>query len=169
MNWLIRLYPLRWRDRYGEEFAAVLNEQRLSVGLVLDVLGGAVDAHLHPQNRTGPTNEENGGDAMTNEMLKRCAVGGPRLSKREQTFASVFMIASALVMAGVYILLRKLYHGIPAVEAVGYASFPAIYLIYAHLAYLRKRPWLTQLAMMLASVGGMYLFMFGICVIADKL
>jgi hypothetical protein len=45
MNWLLQLYPARWRERYGEEFQAVLASQRASVGLVLDVLGGAIDAH----------------------------------------------------------------------------------------------------------------------------
>jgi hypothetical protein len=49
MKWLLQLYPARWRERYGEEFGAVLASQRASVGMVLDVLGGAIDAHLYPQ------------------------------------------------------------------------------------------------------------------------
>jgi hypothetical protein len=39
MNWLLQLYPARWRERYGEEFGAVLATQRASVGLMFDVLG----------------------------------------------------------------------------------------------------------------------------------
>ena len=49
MKWLIQLYPEAWRKRYGDEFATVLASQHASLGLVLDVLGGAVDARLHPQ------------------------------------------------------------------------------------------------------------------------
>jgi hypothetical protein len=44
--WLTRLYPLAWRIRYEEEFTALL-EQCLNSPLdVLDILLGAVDAHL---------------------------------------------------------------------------------------------------------------------------
>lgn len=44
--WLTRLYPRAWRIRYEEEFTALL-EQCLNSPLdVLDILLGAVDAHL---------------------------------------------------------------------------------------------------------------------------
>jgi hypothetical protein len=46
--WLLRLYPRAWRARYGEEFAALLAESRLSPFVVCDVLLGALDAHLRP-------------------------------------------------------------------------------------------------------------------------
>lgn len=45
-DWLVGLYPGWWRRRYGEEFEALL-EQCLHTPLdVLDILLGAVDAHL---------------------------------------------------------------------------------------------------------------------------
>ncbi len=44
---LLRLYPARWRARYGDEFAAVLDERPLGPFDVADVLLGALDAHLH--------------------------------------------------------------------------------------------------------------------------
>jgi hypothetical protein len=44
---LLRLYPARWRARYGDEFAAVLEERTLGPFDVADVLLGALDAHLH--------------------------------------------------------------------------------------------------------------------------
>lgn len=44
---LLRLYPARWRARYGDEFAAVLEERPLGPFDVADVLLGALDAHLH--------------------------------------------------------------------------------------------------------------------------
>jgi hypothetical protein len=43
---LLRLYPRRWRDRYGEEFAALLAESRPGPRLLADVLRGALDAHV---------------------------------------------------------------------------------------------------------------------------
>jgi hypothetical protein len=45
----LALYPRTWRRRYGAEFGAVLDEQRFSPGLILDVVLGAIDAHLDPQ------------------------------------------------------------------------------------------------------------------------
>ena len=44
---LLRLYPARWRDRYGDEFEVLLRERTLGPFDALDVLLGAVDAHLH--------------------------------------------------------------------------------------------------------------------------
>ena len=44
---LIRLYPARWRARYGDEFEALLAERPLGPFDVADVALGALDAHLH--------------------------------------------------------------------------------------------------------------------------
>ena len=46
---LLRLYPQRWRQRYEDEIGALVDEEPLSVGLVVDLLSGAFDAHLHPE------------------------------------------------------------------------------------------------------------------------
>src|SRR5579859_5161347 len=43
-GWLLRLYPSAWRERYGDEFAALLEAQPTSVALVLDVMRAALDA-----------------------------------------------------------------------------------------------------------------------------
>jgi hypothetical protein len=44
---LLRLYPARWRARYGDEFASLLRERPLGPFDVADVLLGALDAQLH--------------------------------------------------------------------------------------------------------------------------
>jgi hypothetical protein len=44
---LVRLYPARWRDRYGDEFEALLNERPIGPFDVADILLGAIDARLH--------------------------------------------------------------------------------------------------------------------------
>ena len=43
---LVQLYPGRWRRRYGDEFRALLDDEPLSRALVMDVLAGALGAHL---------------------------------------------------------------------------------------------------------------------------
>jgi len=45
-SFLIRLYPARWRARYGEEFAVLLEERPLGPLDVADILLGAFDAQL---------------------------------------------------------------------------------------------------------------------------
>lgn len=44
---LLRLYPARWRARYGDEFESLLAERPLGPFDVADVLLGALDAQLH--------------------------------------------------------------------------------------------------------------------------
>jgi hypothetical protein len=59
MRWLLYLYPRAWRRRYGEEFAALLERERPSLRLSLDVLLGALDAHwcLHTDGRPNRNGE----------------------------------------------------------------------------------------------------------------
>ena len=49
MKRLLGLYPKRWTERYGAELAAFIEGRPASVALVLDLLRGAIDAHLHPE------------------------------------------------------------------------------------------------------------------------
>jgi hypothetical protein len=54
MSRLVRFYPRAWRDRYEDEFLALLEARPLTSRDVLDVVWGAVDAHLHPQGDVAP-------------------------------------------------------------------------------------------------------------------
>jgi len=48
---LIRLYPREWRDRYEDEFLALLEARPPTIGDRLDIVRAALDARLHPQVR----------------------------------------------------------------------------------------------------------------------
>jgi len=61
---LLRLYPTRWRARYGEEFELVLGDRPLGPFDVADVLLGALDAHLHLRG-LGAASDHGKGFAMT--------------------------------------------------------------------------------------------------------
>jgi len=174
MKWMLRLYPAPWRERYGEEFGSVLASQHASAGLIMDVLAGAIDARLHPQIQKSDSKQINskqikGDDTMTLEMLQRCSAGGPRLSHQDRRIASWFMISSGLAMASLYIALTKIYHSAPAVQAVLYASFPFLSLVYGQAAYLRKRRWPTQAFILSAGLLVLYSVMLAACVIGAKL
>jgi hypothetical protein len=45
---LLRLYPRVWRMRYEEEMLALLESRPLAFSDCLDLIFGAIDAHLHP-------------------------------------------------------------------------------------------------------------------------
>lgn len=169
MRWLLRLYPAAWRERYGEEFGAVLASQRASVGLVLDVIGGAIDARLYPQIQHSEAKQIQGDDSMTLAMFQRCAAGGPKLSPDERRTASRLAIGTTFVMALLYLVLTKFYREAPAVQAVFWTSFLSSNIIKAQMAYLKKRSRLTHAIIVGGGILGMYAFMLAACVVAGRL
>src|SRR5258706_13024108 len=50
---LVRLYPAAWRARYGAEYVALLEAQPASPWIVLEVVYGALDAHVRALARRG--------------------------------------------------------------------------------------------------------------------
>jgi hypothetical protein len=177
MKWLLRLYPAAWRERYGEEFGAVLASQRASLGLVLDVIAGAIDAHFYPQIVTQKNSQiqqpegkqTQGGDTMTLAMFQRCAAGGPKLSPGERRIASRLAIGTSFVMALLYVMLTKLYREAPAAQAMFWSSVLAPNIIYAQMAYLKNRSRLTHAIIVGGGILGMYAFMLAVCVVASRL
>jgi hypothetical protein len=59
---LLRLYPFRWRERYGDEFLALLEQQSVTPSVIFDVALGALDAHLRAH--LSPVGETVGERAM---------------------------------------------------------------------------------------------------------
>ena len=45
-RWLVRLYPRDWRERYGEEFEALLQDGSGGVGAFVNVLWAALREHV---------------------------------------------------------------------------------------------------------------------------
>ena len=50
-RWLVRLYPQWWQQRYGAEYRALLEDLSLRPQDVLNVLLGALDAHIQLTDR----------------------------------------------------------------------------------------------------------------------
>jgi hypothetical protein len=55
---LIRCYPARWRERYGDEFMAILEEHPLGPYDVVDILLGAVDARTRSRRGRAASPDE---------------------------------------------------------------------------------------------------------------
>jgi hypothetical protein len=45
-KWLLFLYPRAWRNRYGTEFVAVLEQHRITLRTLIDIVVGAIKARL---------------------------------------------------------------------------------------------------------------------------
>ena len=57
---LIRCYPAAWRERYGDEFASILDERPLGPFDVADILLGALDARLRLHDRRAAVTQRRG-------------------------------------------------------------------------------------------------------------
>jgi hypothetical protein len=53
-TWLVTLYPRAWRRRYEEEMLALLEQHRVTLLTVLDLLFGMIRARLNPAYRDDP-------------------------------------------------------------------------------------------------------------------
>ena len=49
MSRLLRLYPAAWRERYEPELLGLLHDRPVRLRGAVDVVFGALDAHLHPE------------------------------------------------------------------------------------------------------------------------
>jgi hypothetical protein len=178
---LLRLYPARWRARYGDEFTAVLEERPLGPFDAADILLGALDAHLHLRG-LGAASEHGRGFAMSLRLGGYAAIGGVVLliiglaasSADGSDEASPWL---ALVLAGNVLLLVALV-GLSAFQAREYprlvwAAFlvPAAGTIIASLGLagmsmaVGDQPWISDLSPweiwmigLLALIGGSGLF-----------
>jgi len=57
---LIRCYPAAWRERYGDEFASILDERPLGPFDIADILLGALDARLRLRDRRAVVTQRKG-------------------------------------------------------------------------------------------------------------
>jgi hypothetical protein len=134
---LLRLYPARWRARYGDEFAALLQERQLGPFDVADVLLAALDAHLHLRG-LGSWSEHRRGFPMSLRIGAYAAIAGGALMLTGLLWASLDAADSDpgiwLFLAGMVSLL---------VALAGLSAFQA-----------REHPALVWAAFLLPAVGG---------------
>ena len=76
MNSVLRLYPRAWRERYGDELTALLEERPASPLDQLDLIRGALDARLHPQVAGAATPPEQEIPMHQRQLGVVAAIGG---------------------------------------------------------------------------------------------
>jgi hypothetical protein len=143
-RWLVRLYPRAWRERYGEEMAAMLGDMRLTPAAVIDLVAGAIDARVWPHvaaSRTVSTSEKE--KVMFTSMMKRCAAG-PELTTRQARLGAAVMLGSSLCFAVAYTLAAQRYRGSELVDAFGIMAFPASLLLSMPFTYMNGHSRFSQ-------------------------
>ena len=144
-RWLVRLYPRAWRERYGAEMSAMLEEIPLTPAAIVDLVAGAIDARVAPHrlpasHRVSPGDKET---VMFNNLMKRCALG-PGVSSYDQWLGSAVMIGSSIVFAVAYVLAAHRYRGNNLVDAFGIMAFPASLLLAMPFTHLKGHSRITQ-------------------------
>jgi hypothetical protein len=131
----LRLFPVAWRERYGGEFGALLDETRATPPVLFDVLVAAVDAHVHP---TGPRRR-------WPLMIERVRLSelvvfsswvvfvvaglafqrmteGPPFSVVASSYPAVGLAYAAIVAGAVISLLAVVAAGVPIAVAIGWTA-----------------------------------------------
>jgi hypothetical protein len=121
------LYPARWRERYGREVAALLASEPRTTRLMLDLVAGAVDAHLTPQSITGAT-------PMTHRLLCPSAA----LSPEDRFRSNVILIGGSLMFAIGCLVVSLMFPGArKAVQVLLSLLFPVALVMAGYWTYLR--------------------------------
>ena len=121
VRWLlIRCYPARWRDRYGDEFEAVLAERPLGPFDLVDILLGALDAQLRLRGR-GAHLPQGRGLSMSLRIGGIAAIVGAALLTVAGLLGTGLVlvdgaVASVLLVTGLAVLLVAL-AGLSAFQA----------------------------------------------------
>jgi hypothetical protein len=120
---LIRCYPAAWRERYGVEFEAILEERPLGPFDVADIILGALDARLRMRDRRASVTQGKG-------FSMSLRIGGIAAILGAATLATGWVLGSGLVagtqdagpLAGILLLVGM---GLLLVAIAGLTAFQA--------------------------------------------
>ena len=146
---LLRLYPRAWRDRYGDEFLALVGEGPLGLQQIIDIVSGAIDARLSSEVRataisSGHATQLEGGAAVIHSLKSLCIHDKPAvLSKRDAWIGAGVMIAGSILLSGLGIAIDRAGFDTLA-DAVMAAAFPVSVLLTMPFTFVKGQPWKAQ-------------------------
>ena len=141
---LLLLYPPAWRARYTDEFVETIGAHPFSVGLLVDVVAGAIDAWLHPEFVTAaaarPAAAPKGERAMIGRMLKlRCTGYGPEISTQDAWKGAGVMIALTIAFTLAWMWAHITTDDNAYVDSFAVMPFLAAYLLSMPFTSLKGR------------------------------
>lgn len=149
LNTILRLYPSEWRIRYEEEFAALIEQNHLSLLDIGDIAFGALDAHMRPQVAATHVNSERSLFMNSASFTKWSGMAG--------------MAGSVLVLLGLVgtsIFSDKeypyTYNGLDIMSSLFFVTGVALTLLFAAgfaLTYARRIGGLGQAGLLVTLIG----------------
>jgi hypothetical protein len=98
MTWLLRLYPPRWRRRYGAELDDLVAAQPFSLSGAIDLIAGAIDAWIHPEF-VPPASDSKDVPVIAQLMQLKCAGYGPGITHADRVKHTTINLAGTLALA----------------------------------------------------------------------
>jgi hypothetical protein len=145
---LLRLYPRAWRQRYGDEFLAIVGDGRLRPQQIIDVVAGAIDAWLSPDVRRAvlpaAVSQRSGGSTMLKATI--CGRSDVRYTTRDSLIGAGVLIACAILFSLLAGLARR--QGWEAGWAIlTMMAFPGSLVISMPFTFLKGQPRKAQVVM----------------------
>ena len=128
---LLSLYPEAWRDRYGEEMSALLDQTAPSVTGTLDLLRGAVAAHIRPLVSPSPLARARGTISYVLGCFIVFCFFGAAFAKTTENYDSIEHVHPLLGVSHSVVLIA-------AVAGAGTLALAAAPLALASLALARR-------------------------------
>jgi hypothetical protein len=155
MTWLLNLYPRRWRRRYGEEFRALLGAQPFSIGAMIDVISGAIDAWIYPQMMVAVQTvaaAEGEQNMLAKTMRFRCAGYGPEVTRADQWKSLAVMVGVTIVLSLGWMWLHVRSGDNPYVDSFSLMPFLIGLLLSMRYTNLKARSAQTQAVFIAGSI-----------------
>lgn len=143
---LLRLYPRSWRERYGDEFLAIVGTGGLHAQQVIDIVMGAIDAWLSVDVRRATKNYSTapggGGSTMLKSMMA-CERRNFRVGIRDGLIGAGVMIVGALVFSALLVASKRAGWTVTA-EVLKGLSFTVPFVISMPFWAMSGQPWKAQ-------------------------
>jgi hypothetical protein len=149
---LLRLYPRAWRERYGDEFLALVGDRPLAFPQLIDIVSGAIDAHLSSDVRAttvsrGHATQAGGGTVVIETPKSMCFHDRKAVfSKRDGLIGSAVLIGGSFLFSAIGIGLRRAGFDDLA-EGLLSAAFPVSVLISMPFTFVKGQPWKAQIVL----------------------
>ncbi len=157
---LLLLYPEAWRERYGDEMSALLDETPASIRATVDLLRGALAAHLRPLATSAPATRARGAIGLVLGCFIVFCVFGAGFAKTTENYDYTEHVHPLLGISHSIILIAA----IVAASALALAAAP---LAIASLAQARRtrEPNLIKLIAVPPAAIGMFAGSVGLLVL----
>ena len=101
---LLLLYPRAWRERYGDEFLAIIGERHVRLPQIIDIVSGAIDAHLSSDVRAITSRRHvtqlQGGTAVMEALKQSCIYDRQAIiSKRDAWTGAGVVVGGSILMS----------------------------------------------------------------------